>query len=678
MSEPDIIVHHREQLAELLTEAVEIEHNLMCCYLFAAWSLKQGEAEGLTSTQADAVKRWRRLITHVAIDEMTHFANANNILAALGGRPRLGRPNFPVSRGYHPADVLVSLHPFNKSTIDHFVFLERPEGVELEDGTEFEHALDYVRATTAKAMMPSVQDYATVGHLYRGIREGIIALSESCGEESLFIGDPELQISPSIVSLKGLVAVTDLASALLAVDHIVEQGEGNTDNPEDSHYRKFCEVRDELARLSELDPDFEPARPVAYNPVQRKPPAPQGKVHVAEPDAAAVLDLSNAMYNHMLRTLGAIYEPIHARTRQGLIDEAIGLMFQLVPLNEVLTRLPANKAHEGITAGMSFAVTREIRVPQASSVVQVLSGRLEALAVGASALGHIDEVLNEVARELSGMAARIATLPPTTQPSAHSPRDAREATLDSAPSKEGEPPGGDDGLEHSSDPTIPPRRVVDGVEIIEGEALRLYFDTKRCIHARFCVLGAPDVFVGNVKGPWIRPDAMDVEALVAVAHRCPSGAITYDRKTPRPEEHAPPVNTVHLREHGPLTVAADIQVEGDVQRFRAVLCRCGASKRKPFCDGSHTEIDFRATGEPAESEQMTALEARDGVLHIKPMPDGPLNIHGNVEICSGTGHTIAKVTRTALCRCGASKNKPFCDGSHRDIHFKTRETSELT
>lgn len=139
VSEPVIIIHHREQLAELLTEAVEIEHNLMCCYLFAAWSLKQGEAEGLSPKQAEAVGRWRQIITHVAVDEMTHFANANNLLAAIGGRPHLGRPNFPVSKGYHPADVIVALHPFNQSTIDHFVFLERPEGVELPDGEEFAH-----------------------------------------------------------------------------------------------------------------------------------------------------------------------------------------------------------------------------------------------------------------------------------------------------------------------------------------------------------------------------------------------------------------------------------------------------------------------------------------------------------------------------------------------------------
>lgn len=293
MSKP-LVVHHREQLAELLTEAVDIEHNLMCCYLYAAWSLKSGEAEGLTAEQAEAVARWRNAILHVAIDEMTHFANANNILSAIGARPRIGRSNFPIAPGLHPAEVLVALHPFDKSTIDHFVFLERPDGIDEPDGAAFVHDRSYIRATTEQAMMPSAQDFETVGHLYREIQEGLKRLSEQLGEGALFIGPPDAQIRPDHVQLDGLTQVTDLASALEAIERIVEQGEGNTEDPENSHYRRFCAVRDEFVALTEADPDFQPARPVAKNPVQRKPPTPAGKVWVGEPRAARVLDLSNA------------------------------------------------------------------------------------------------------------------------------------------------------------------------------------------------------------------------------------------------------------------------------------------------------------------------------------------------------------------------------------------------
>ena len=670
--EPTIIVQHREELAELLTEAAEIEHNLMCCYLFAAWSLKAGEAEGLTAQQAKAVARWRQVITHVAVDEMTHFANANNLLAAIGGRPRMARPNFPVSPGYHPADVLVQLRPFSKSTIDHFVFLERPEGIDVHDGADFDHGHDYVRAITTQTIMPTAQDYRTVGYLYRSLRDGVQALAKQIGEEALFIGDPSAQIGPPDVELPGLVRVRDLATAVEAIDNIVAQGEGNIDDPEDSHYRKFCSVRDELEELRAEDPGFEPGRAVVANPVQRKPPTVADKVHIAEPRAARVLDLTNALYNQMLRLVGAAYEPVPAATRAGFLDAGISAMFALGPLNDVLTRLPATEADSG-RAGMSFAVTREIRVPPATTAVDVLAERTDELAAASRSLVEIDEALGTVADDLAKIAAKLRELPrgiEGTAAASIAPAAAPSASTPAVPAADGE-------LEYSTDPSIPPRRIVDGVEVIEGEALTLCFETKRCIHARHCVLGAPEVFVGNVQGPWIRPDAVPVERLTAIAHRCPSGAITYARKDGQPDEAAPPVNVMNVRENGPYAVHAEIAIEGAPERFRAVLCRCGASKKKPFCDGSHHDIAFEASGEPPTAEKVGTLTARNGRLSVNPIPDGPLAVEGNLEICSGTGRTIDKVTRAKLCRCGGSKRKPYCDGTHRTNGFSSRDSSEI-
>jgi len=89
---------------------------------------------------------------------------------------------------------------------------------------------------------------------------------------------------------------------------------------------------------------------------------------------------------------------------------------------------------------------------------------------------------------------------------------------------------------------------------------------------------------------------------------------------------------------------------------------------KPFCDSSHKQAGFAASGEPATGD-VGALTARDGKLEIRPTPNGPLVVSGNVEICTGTGRTVARLTRTALCRCGQSANKPFCDGSHKTTGF---------
>jgi len=213
------------------------------------------------------------------------------------------------------------------------------------------------------------------------------------------------------------------------------------------------------------------------------------------------------------------------------------------------------------------------------------------------------------------------------------------------------------------------------MEIVHGKEATIIFDGTRCIHSRNCVLGRPDVFVPNVEGEWIHPDRATKEEIAEIAHSCPSGAIRYgwmDKTTGSliEPESAPLVNTVHIRENGPLAFHADIDLEGQGSLLRATLCRCGASKNKPFCDGSHTTVGFSATGEPATHES-AALPARNGKLHVKPAPNGPLLIEGNIEIVSGTGRTINRVSETALCRCGGSANKPYCDGTHKKIGFKS-------
>jgi hypothetical protein len=91
----------REQLLYLLHEASEIEHNLMCCYLYAAFSLKVADARW-SPRQAEAVARFRRVLTSVALEEMTHLCNVANLVASLGGLPHFGRPNLPVDAGPIP------------------------------------------------------------------------------------------------------------------------------------------------------------------------------------------------------------------------------------------------------------------------------------------------------------------------------------------------------------------------------------------------------------------------------------------------------------------------------------------------------------------------------------------------------------------------------------------------
>lgn len=204
----------------------------------------------------------------------------------------------------------------------------------------------------------------------------------------------------------------------------------------------------------------------------------------------------------------------------------------------------------------------------------------------------------------------------------------------------------------------------------EGADIDVSFNGDLCIHARECVTGLPGVFEANAPGPWIHPDAASVEQIVAVAHACPSGAIAYERKDGVAGETPPEVNTVRIKENGPLAFRADLRIEGEPVGCRATLCRCGASRNKPYCDGSHGAAGFSATGEPP-SKELDTLDDRGGVVDVRPVRNGPLLVNGSVEIVAGTGRAIERATSTALCRCGASQTKPYCDGSHSKIEFSS-------
>ena len=647
----------REVLIHALYEAAELEHNLMCTYLYAAFSLKDGEADGLSAAEAAAVKRWRQVLLGVAIEEMGHLAAVWNITSALGGSPRFGRMNFPLDPGILPACVVVKLAPFNADTLQHFVFLERPTGSDERDGAGFTYERSYQRGGAGVRLTPMGVDYSTVGDFYVALGEGLRALVARYGEGIAFDGDRALQLSPAEVNLPGAKQVVCLKTALAAFAAIVEQGEGAPRDSVGSHYQKFLAIRAELSSLTAKNPGFAPAFPAATNPVLRRPPRPEGRVWLENPDAVATVDLANACYGLMVRLLGYAYAVRGPSAEKSLtVDLAIGLMQALVPLAERAARLPAGPSNPQCNAGVSFITLRDAgSLPQGPAARRLFIERLGQLSEAAAALSAGgDARASAAAQVLAALQARaqrgfdLSAAAPAAAPAV--------ATAGAAPA----PALAD----------APPSQNAGGVEAVRGEKLELQFEAKRCIHSRFCVTWAPKVFLANVKGAWIHPDAMPVERLVEVAHACPSGAIRYRRLDGAPDESAPPVNLATLREGGPYAFRGQLQIDGEAAGYRATLCRCGASKNKPFCDGSHHDIGFSATGEPP-SGKTDALPVRDGVLAIDPQLNGPLRVRGNLEITSGTGRVVARVTSATLCRCGGSATKPFCDGTHAKIGFKS-------
>src|SRR6266480_422096 len=174
-AEPALMVDTREELVYLLGQACELEHGLMCEYLYAQFSLKRGLDEGLTEGQLARVRAWERALISVIKQEMLHLALATNILTAIGAAPHFERPNFPICSRWYPPGVQIALVPFGERALRHFIYLERPEGMALDDAAGFA-AARHAQPLTAggdAGLVAVPEDWQTVGHLYRGIEAGL-------------------------------------------------------------------------------------------------------------------------------------------------------------------------------------------------------------------------------------------------------------------------------------------------------------------------------------------------------------------------------------------------------------------------------------------------------------------------------------------------------------------------
>ena len=220
-----------------------------------------------------------------------------------------------------------------------------------------------------------------------------------------------------------------------------------------------------------------------------------------------------------------------------------------------------------------------------------------------------------------------------------------------------------------------------------SEAITVTFAAPRCIHAAECVRRLPAVFDKN-RRPWVLPSAATAEEIAAVVERCPTGALHYERSDGGPAERPDARNTLHVRARGPYYARGKLRVitaDGELyfEDVRVAFCRCGKSQLKPFCDNSHISAGFDDPGAivvpaaagAANAAQDVAESGGDaseehGELSIKLRANGPLRLQGEFELISANRQTVYRGTETALCRCGGSANKPFCDGSHRHNGFQ--------
>ncbi len=412
--EPPVRIENRAQLISLLSEAAELEHGICFCYLFSAFSMKASTDEGISEQQLEAVQRWQRTILDIAIQEMLHLALVNNLLTSIGAAPYIRRPNLPTSPSVYPGTFELQLRPFNEETVRTFVFLERPESVTNELQVSSSRPPQMLKARDIFSDRP---EYKTVGHLYRGIEDGFRYLAEKYGEGRLFIGMKQSQAG-EYPRLNGLVAVTNLSSAVEAVQRIVEQGEGATADVKTGHYALFVGIQKEYEAMKLKDPAFEPGRPVVANPYTHIPGEllDSSRVSLIEDTRAiAVCNLFDGAYEVLVQMLGRFFmRGGESEAELKLLgDVTVGFMTRiLTPLAGIITKLPAGSSYPNLSAGPSFYIPRYISTPAHKREAWSLwHERVKELAAYCTILETYPDApagLGRVGQALSRFAARIA------------------------------------------------------------------------------------------------------------------------------------------------------------------------------------------------------------------------------------------------------------------------------
>jgi hypothetical protein len=386
-SEAPLVIENREELVFLLSEASALEHMVMCEYLFAVFSLKSHTSEGVTPEQLAAINSWERIITHVATEEMLHLALVSNLLSSVGAIPFFMHPNFPCTSKYYPAGIQLALLPFGQHALQHFLYLERPEGIDLEDAPEFQvlAVSDSAPFAEIHQIVPHTQNFMTVGHLYRSIEQGFRNLVEKYGEKQIFLNASGIQASQKHFGWPQLISVVDLESAMRALETIVEQGEGASGDWRNAHYGKFVQIVQDYQKFKAQDPTFEPARPVTAAFVHPTDNTDSNGIFITDSLTAGTSELFNASYEVMLQVLIRYF--MHAtetEEEQKILSQvALDMMFDVIsPLGKLLTRLPIGLNLPGKTAGPSFEIYRTgYFLPQQRAAWVILHERLLELAV---------------------------------------------------------------------------------------------------------------------------------------------------------------------------------------------------------------------------------------------------------------------------------------------------------
>ena len=218
--------------------------------------------------------------------------------------------------------------------------------------------------------------------------------------------------------------------------------------------------------------------------------------------------------------------------------------------------------------------------------------------------------------------------------------------------------------------------------VYEADGIRVYWDSSRCIHTGLCLQALPRVFDVE-RRPWVDVDAAAPDAIAAAVERCPTGALRYGRLDGASQEQAPRPTVIVPIADGPLLMVGDLDVRGPdgetvTRETRLTLCRCGMTRNQPFCDNTHLRRGWRSgpSSEPKGDLSPAQPDVWEGPTLVVARRDASLELRGDLRVYSSDGRLIAEAGGALLCRCGNSRNKPFCDGSHEEAGFHSRRPGD--
>ncbi len=647
--EAPFVIEHREALIYMLCQAAELEHGIMCQYLFAAFSLKESEDEGLTPEELAAVTRWQRQILSVAAGEMLHLALVHNLLSAIGAAPHLTRPNLPAPAGHYPAGVQLALLPFGEAALRHFMYLERPEGMDLQDADGLAAMQTALPSVNPRDIVPTGQDFRTVGHLYRSVEAGFRHLTEKYGEDWLFTGPPRAQATPALFGWPNLLPVTGLDSACAAVEEIVEQGEGPRGHWRDAHFGQFVAILDEYEQMREANPGFEPTRPVMAANVRPHDRADAVPV-ITDPLTARVTDLFNVNYEILLQ----LFERFFAHTTETdaqlkvLADASVALMVQVIkPLGSLITSLPPGPAYPGRTAGPSFELFYEsdYLMPHQHAAWALLAERLDTAAWlcselcagrGTAVAAQLEPVLGAIRQIAASLAAHLSAGTPQATLASDGPRllaaDIDALAVAATRILDGMPAG----KQAPAEATRAASELLSAARNLPGPGGRRAAGDPEAAAAaarlREAVLAATRLRAGLGRSGTCPPELTEaVAALQDVLLRVapPSQEPAWHDDLRQAQSSLPP--SIQAAPNGPYLVTnvptvrnhLGIATEGAPQ---LALCRCGASAVKPACDGTCHASGFSDAKDPARVPD-----------HRDTYPGQQVTVFDNRGICQHSG-----------------------------------------